>query len=138
MTDAVIDASAFGPLIVPDEASELIPGMMDILRDGNVVAPEHWPLEIANLMRMSVRRGRLTKDSLPSLVAMLRATDVDIDRDTVRHAWGRTLDYAATHDLTAYDAAYLELAARTRRVLITNDDALIRAAIAENLEVLSR
>jgi predicted nucleic acid-binding protein len=43
---------------------------------------------------------------------------------------------AGKHRLTAYDAAYLELAMRDNQPLATVDDDLRRAAIAENVVVL--
>jgi predicted nucleic acid-binding protein len=40
------------------------------------------------------------------------------------------------HGLTAYDAAYLELAMRNRIALATADGALERAARAEGIEIV--
>jgi len=43
---------------------------------------------------------------------------------------------ARRQNLSAYDAAYLDLALRTKLVLATFDDPLRRAAIAEGIAVL--
>ena len=40
------------------------------------------------------------------------------------------------HGLTAYDAAYLEIAMRETKTLATVDDDLKRAAVAEGVQVL--
>jgi predicted nucleic acid-binding protein len=128
VTGFVFDASAFGPLIVPDEAADIIPGMLDLLNGQGAIVPQHWRLEIANLMRMAVRRKRLKEDEIPSLVNMLSDLAIEVDTATVNQAWGQTLKLATLYDLTAYDAAYLELAMRRGCTLVTNDNALKRAA----------
>jgi len=46
------------------------------------------------------------------------------------------VDLAMKHDLTAYDAAYLDLALRERLPLATLDRKLAAAARAENVPVL--
>lgn len=46
------------------------------------------------------------------------------------------MDLARRHRLTAYDAAYLELAQRERVPLATLDGALMRAASAESVALL--
>jgi predicted nucleic acid-binding protein len=44
---------------------------------------------------------------------------------------------ARRHKLTAYDAAYLDLARRTNFALATSDRPLKKAALAEGIAVLS-
>ncbi len=136
MTAFVIDASALGPLIVPDEAGDLLTGMIDLLDREGAIAPQHWRLEVANLMRMAVRRDRLHASALPGLVSLLRDLPVEIDGETVEEAWGRTLALSSRHDLTVYDAAYLELAQRRGVPLATLDRALVRAARKEGIDLL--
>ena len=58
------------------------------------------------------------------------------DPDTHAQAWGATLELAALHSLTLYDAAYLELALRRRLPLATLDGGLRTAAQAETVELL--
>lgn len=51
-------------------------------------------------------------------------------------AWGPTAKLAETHKLTAYDAAYLELAIRLDLPLATSDRSLIFAAEVAGVQVL--
>lgn len=52
---------------------------------------------------------------------------IEVDPNTAHHALADTLDLARSHDLSAYDAAYLELALRAQLPLATLDKNL-RAA----------
>ena len=49
--------------------------------------------------------------------------------------WSATAQLAKAHNLTAYDATYLELALRLAMPLATSDAALIRAAEREGVSV---
>ena len=138
MTGFVIDASAMGPLIIPDEANELIDALPDILASDEALVPQHWRLEVANLARMAIRKRRLTEPLLAEAFQALSVFDVLLDTQTDTHAWTISLELAAKHNLTAYDAAYLELAIRSDRTIVTNDAALQRAAAAEKVSILSR
>jgi predicted nucleic acid-binding protein len=136
MTAFVVDASALGPFLIPDEVENSIPDMLDLIASDGAIAPQHWKLEIANLLRMAVRRKRMQPDALSGLVKMLGDLDIEIDDSTGQNAWGRTLVLSSQHDLSAYDAAYLELALRIGRPLATLDDALTKAARSEKVELL--
>lgn len=61
---------------------------------------------------------------------------LEIDASTNDVAWSETLTLADRHNLTVYDAAYLELAMRRALPLATLDTRLADAARAEGLAVL--
>jgi predicted nucleic acid-binding protein len=52
-------------------------------------------------------------------------------------AWGATRRLSLEHDLTLYDAAYLELAVRTGGAIATLDKDLVKAARSRLVEVLT-
>jgi predicted nucleic acid-binding protein len=133
LTSYVVDASVMGPLVIPDESGELLSGLLDILRSDEAMVPQHWRLEVANLARMGVRKQRLTEALLTEAFGALAVIKVVVDPLTSEMAWQHTLELAARYDLTAYDAAYLELAGRTRRTLVTQDKALRRATRREGV-----
>jgi predicted nucleic acid-binding protein len=138
LTGYVIDASAMGPLIIPDEHDELISILPQILASDDALVPQHWRLEVANLARMAVRKKRLTEKLLVEAFNALSIFDIVLDPHTDTYAWDKSLRLAAQHDLSAYDAAYLELAIRSKRIFVTKDKALIRAAHSEKVETLSQ
>ena len=137
MNGYIIDASAMGPLIIPDEANELITILPEVLGSDVALVPNHWRLEVANLARMAIRKNRLTEALLAKAFVALSAFQVILDTQTDSRAWKDSLDLATRHNLTAYDAAYLELALRSSRAIITRDKSLIRAAQAEQVELIA-
>ena len=87
-----------------------------------------WPTEVANGFLVAERRGRLTVAETVRSLARLSALPIRIVPAASDAVWDRVLDLAREHDLTAYDAAYLELAIRERAALATLDSALRSAA----------
>ena len=61
-------------------------------------------------------------------IGMLQRLDISVDPATPAHALAATLQLARRHKLSAYDAAYLELALRTGLPLATLDEKLLKAA----------
>jgi predicted nucleic acid-binding protein len=60
------------------------------------------------------------------------------DQETNDHVWDRTLELADRHNLTVYDATYLELAMRLSLPLATLDEDLRKAAQREGVPLLGK
>ena len=63
-------------------------------------------------------------------LAILGVLPIAVDDETISRAWADTMSLARAQNLSAYDAAYLELAIRRGLPLATLDDALETAARA--------
>jgi predicted nucleic acid-binding protein len=72
------------------------------------------------------------------ILADLASLPIFDDSQTGLHSWGRTLGLADAHQLTVYDAAYLELASRLSLPLATLDEDLRKAAQLENVPLLGK
>lgn len=110
---------------------ERTPAVMDLfgrMRRSGAVVPQIWPLEAVNSLLMAQRRGRITLAERLQLTALLHALPIEIDPQTIPQLWTTTALLAQTHRLSAYDAAYLELAIRLGLPLATRDRALGQAA----------
>ena len=96
-------------------------------RDGAVV-PLLWFTEITNVLGMAERRGRINAAGLQEALHLLRSLPLVAD-EPPSLAWSEpVLHLMRAHRLTAYDAAYLELAQRRGLPLATKDRDLIAAA----------
>ena len=69
-------------------------------------------------------------------MAWVLDASIAIDPLTASHAFTTILSIAETQKLTAYDAAYLELAMRLQIPLATLDKNLCRAALAAGVKLL--
>ena len=132
----VLDASTTLSWYFEDEQSAKADAILDRIIRTRAFVPGIWPLEIANSLRSGLRRGRLTKDYRDSVIVKLRTLPIIIDPDTADAAWQATLRLSDAHDLSVYDAAYLELAQRLRLPLATLDAKLKTAAEAAAVEIV--
>ena len=76
------------------------------------VVPGIWRLEVANVLRTSVRRRHCTEAYAELCLEKLARLQVMVDAETDRQAWSATRNLSRAHGLTLYDAAYLALALR--------------------------
>ena len=90
--------------------------------------PSLWPLEVANALLVGERRRRITPAETARFLAILGAFPITVDDQTVAHAWTDTMHLARAHNLSSYDAAYLELAIRLGLPLAALDGKLKTAA----------
>jgi len=134
----VLDSSATLAWIYSDETTSSIRKVFVALEEKGAWVPTHWPLEVANVLEMGVRRRRHDATFRDATLADLAMLPVNLDPHTSRQAWGITLRLAEHHRLTVYDAAYLELAKRIHLPLATLDNDLSKAARAEGVIVLGQ
>jgi predicted nucleic acid-binding protein len=104
--------------------------------ESGALAPGLWPLEALNGLLVAERRGRLDPSKRQRLAGFLRALPISLDDETASQAWTATMGLAERFALSAYDAAYLELAQRHSLPLATLDGSLRGAAIQLGLTVL--
>ena len=113
----------------PAQATRQTAAMLDAIADGATLeVPALWPLEVANVLIVLVRRGKLREDERQAGLGWLRGLRLRLDHDMASLAFSRLSELAAAHQLSVYDAAYLELAQRRRLVLGCKDGPLRTAA----------
>jgi predicted nucleic acid-binding protein len=124
----VVDASLALAWHFEDELSEYADRVLDRLREDRAVVPSIWPLEVANGLLVAERRGRLSPARLARAVDLFQQLPIFVFEVGAQVALGSVLELGRVHGLSAYDAAYLELAMREGLPLATQDDALRVAA----------
>ncbi|HEX7776342.1 MAG TPA: type II toxin-antitoxin system VapC family toxin [Parvibaculum sp.] len=129
----VVDASISACWLLPDERDDRADDVMARFGDDLGLAPDIWWFEVHNLLLTSERRKRISPDRTEAGLSLLLNLPIELDnqRDAIV-----VLDLARRHNLTFYDAAYLELALRKTADLASRDTALIAAARAEQVPVL--
>ncbi len=134
----VIDSSITLAWFFSNERTAAADAVLGQVTESSAVAPSLWRLEVANGLQMAVRRKRITAAFRDASLADLNGLVVAIDPETDRHAWTITLRLAERHQLTLYDAAYLELAQRLGLPLATLDQELRVAGGALGVTLLGR
>src|SRR5271165_1071161 len=108
----VLDNSIVMAWSFEDEVDKYADAVLERLADTRAVVPVLWPLEVANALLMGERRKRSTEAETIKWIGILASLPIAIDGETRSSAWSDTLSLARGHKLSAYDAAYLELAIR--------------------------
>jgi predicted nucleic acid-binding protein len=125
----VADASVAIGWVHPGQATAYTAAMLDAIADGAAIeVPALWPLEVANALTVLVRRKRLTEAERQVGLGWLRGLPLRIDHEMASLAFSRLSDLATAHQLSIYDAAYLELAQRRKLALACADGPLRKAA----------
>lgn len=132
----VLDASVALAWCFEDELSAVADAVADRLVSESAVVPAIWPIEIANAVVAAGRRGRLTEQDAAEILELLTVLPIEIEATSTRQALGAIATVARHHGLSAYDAAYLELAARLGAPLATLDQRLQAAARSAGVELL--
>jgi predicted nucleic acid-binding protein len=130
MTGALIlDCSVAMAWFFEGEATPATDKILDHLNGGGrALVAQHWPMEVGNTLLVAERRKRCTAADAGNFLGILRALAIDTDPETGTNATSASLALARAHDLTLYDAAYLELAMRANLPLATLDRELRLAA----------
>ena len=125
----VADASVAVGWVHPAQATVETAGMLDAIAEGSVLeVPALWSLEVANALRVLVRRHKLTETERRTGLGWLRGLPLRVDHDMASLAFTVLSELASAQNLSVYDAAYLELAQRRKLVLGCNDGPLRAAA----------
>lgn len=128
MSSLVVDASVELAWCFPDGASKYADSVLVALKGQSIVVPAVWGLEIANALLVGERRKRLKRPEILRFVGLLDELSILQDSQTVSESVSRVLPLARDYGLSAYDAAYLELAIRYGAPLATLDGDLQKAA----------
>ena len=136
MTDFVLDASVALAWCFEDENTPSARQILARLTAEAASVPATWPIEVANVLALAERRRRITPADSAEFIAKLEDVAILVDGETSSRAFGRVLDLARAERLTAYDAAYLELAMRLGVPLASKDADLCNAAQRLGVSVL--
>jgi predicted nucleic acid-binding protein len=136
MPGIVVDSSIALSWCLPDE--DTIDQIQQEVAERGAIAPLHWPLEIVNALLVAERRQRITAAFRNAALQDLGALPIILDDETSARAWKEILQVAEAYRLTAYDAAYIELALRRTLPLATLDTDMQAAAQALGIALLAR
>ena len=128
MSRFVLDASVVLTWCFPDENTDLAQRVADRFKQGDTaMAPSFWPHEVLNALLAGEKRKRISEAMIRSFLDDLAALPVMLEQIPAGIVFDRIQSLSRKHGLTAYDAAYLDLALENGLALATLDEALVRA-----------
>ena len=123
-----MDNSIVVAWLFEDEVNQYADLVMESLVQSVAIVPPVWTLEIRNTLLVAERRNRLSQEDALSYLELLGGLSIQIERDwqdsDLHHLWA----LAREHQLSSYDASYLDLAIRRGIPIATQDKALRNAA----------
>ena len=124
----VLDASATLSWLLDDERDDLAVATLHAIRRFKAIVPGLWRWEIQNALLVAERRGRIDVEIVNTLLADLDRLPIAVADPSRLALAAAELTFARRYDMSACDAAYLELSFRTGLPLITRDRKLSAAA----------
>lgn len=124
----VLDCSITMSWCFEDESTKEADEILNRLAHSKAIVPTIWPLEVANVLLLAKKKGRISNLQSVNFIDALSALPIIVDSNTTARAWHSIYVLAEQTELTIYDAAYLELALREKLPLFTLDKSLLKAA----------
>ncbi len=134
MSRVVLDASVSTSWLLDDELDPRAATALEWARMNGALVPHLWHYEVRNALLVAERRGRLPEGRAKERLPFLGDLPILTDQGADLHA---AMELAIAHDLSYYDALYLELASRLQLPLATLDRDLTRAARREGLDLVA-
>jgi predicted nucleic acid-binding protein len=124
-----VDASVAFAWALPDESSAYADAVLAVVEREGLRVPDLWAREIANGLTVAYRRKLITSAEEKAFLAALSRLSIDVEASgdalvAIRDGSAAAMRYG----LTAYDAAYVDLASRERLTPATLDKAMHKAA----------
>ena len=129
----VLDASVTLAWCFEDERAGYAMRVLDELSGGEAIASSLWPMEVTNGLASALRKKRIDLAGAAEARNTLAALPIVVHPMDRRRAFEDIPRLARAHELTTYDASYLEIAVRLGIPLATLDEALARAATDEGV-----
>jgi predicted nucleic acid-binding protein len=125
----VLDASVVLTWCFPDENAGLAQHVVGMFKQGDTaVVPAFWPHEVLNALLAGEKRKRISKEMIRAFLHDLAALPIVLEQFPAKVVFDRIQHLSREHGLTAYDAAYLDLAQHRGLLLATLDEELTRAS----------
>lgn len=122
----VMDASAAIAWVTDEDGAG---ARLDLfMAEAKIVVPPLWLLEVSNSLLTKERRRKYASEHVSTLLASLDAIEPEVVPASPSGSASAWAAFARPHQLTTYDACYLELALRLGLPLLTLDNNLRDAA----------
>ncbi len=136
MSTWVLDCSVASALFLKEDFSKISEKFFNELKKTDkLIVPSLWWIELTNVINFSIKRKLLSHQNLYEIISTFESFEIE----TFENYGSKYLEsiFALTqkYQLTAYDAAYLNLALKEDCFIATHDKALKNSAIQAGIKV---
>ena len=132
----VIDTSVVMTWCFKDEVNQYADSVLDSLEHFTAIAPSIWSLEVGNVLLVAERKNRLSEADGIRFIALLYQLPISVDQEPPERMIKEIFALAREHNLSTYDASYLDLAMKKGIPIATLDNRLITAAKRSNVSIM--
>ena len=132
----VIDNSVVMTWCFKDETNPYADSILDRLEMSVGFAPSIWPLEVCNVLLIAERRNRIGEADSARFIALLTELPIVVEQEPQERMMREIFALAREHQLSSYDASYLDLAMRKGLPIATLDKNLLAAAKRSKVPIL--
>ncbi|MDZ4659193.1 MAG: type II toxin-antitoxin system VapC family toxin [Bythopirellula sp.] len=134
----ILDCSVTMTWLFEQELTSQTANILDRLDREAALVPTLWFLEVTNVVALAERKGRITIAESSKFLNDLALLKIEDDAEAPERSFDELLPLCRTHQLTSYDAVYLELAVRRKLPLATLDEPLRKAAKKLGVKLLGK
>ena len=138
MSRFVVDASIALCWCFEEQRTAYTEAVFDCLARGDeALVPALWPLEVVNSLVVAVRQKGISAAQFETFLQDLKDLPVVVDLEGLKRVYSSIARLSRQHQLSSYDAAYLDLAVAEGLPLATLDNSLCAAAKRAGVELLA-
>lgn len=126
--DFVIDNSVVMTWCFKDKTSQYTDHILHRLETSTAFVPSIWPLEVCNVLLVAEQKKRIGEADSTRFIALLAELPIIVEQETPERMIKEIFALARKHNLSSYDASYLDLAMRKGLPIATLDKNLSVAA----------
>jgi predicted nucleic acid-binding protein len=134
----VIDTSVVMTWCFEDESNPYSDAILDSFETCSAVVPAIWPLEICNVLLVAERKKRIGEADSIRFLSLLANLPIIVEQESPERMVKEIFAMARAHNLSSYDASYLDLAMRKGLPIATFDKKLMYAAKQGNVPIIKK
>lgn len=131
----VVDNSVVMSWCFKDEDNPYADLVLGRFEEATAYVPSVWPLEVVNVLLAAERRKLISETDSIRFLRLLSQLPILVQHESPERAMKDILNLARAHDLSSYDASYLDLAMKKGLPLATLDKKMRKAAKSMNVEL---
>jgi predicted nucleic acid-binding protein len=132
----VVDNSVVMAWCFEDESSNYADQVLERLALSQGFVPAIWPLEVRNMLLVAEKKNRIGEADSIRFIELLNQLPIIVEQESPERMTREIFALARTHNVSSYNASYLDLAMRKELPIATLDKNLSDAARRSNVPLL--